>query len=75
MLCQFSRLIYPQDIRAASPDSYMVAVYSPCGKVCDADGNEVAQIKAVGYGLPVSDQAAIRNEGPLEQKQQARPSV
>ena len=63
MLCQFSRLIYPQDIRAASPDSYMVAVYNPCGKVCDADGNEVAQIKAVGYGLPVSGKLRYEMEG------------
>ena len=63
MVCQFSRLIYPQDIRAASPDSYMVAVYKPCERIRDDEGNEIAQIKAVGYGLPVSDKLRYEMAG------------
>lgn len=63
MLCQFSRLIYPHDIRSIAPDSYMVAVYRPCEKMRDGDGNEVSQIKAVGYGLPVSDKLRYEMQG------------
>lgn len=63
MLCQFSRLIYPQDVRAVAPDSYMVVVYNPCETLRDSDGNEVSQIKAVGYGLPVSDKLRYEMQG------------
>lgn len=63
MLCQFSRLIYPQDVRAVAPDSYMVVVYNPCETLRDSDGNEVSQVKAVGYGLPVSDKLRYEMQG------------
>lgn len=63
MLCRFSKLIYPQDMRSVAPDSYMVAVYIPCGRLRDNDGNEVSQFKAVGYGLPVSDKLRFEMQG------------
>lgn len=55
MLCQFSRLVYPQSINMVVPGSYMVAVYTPCEKVHDSSGNIITQIKAVGYSLPTSN--------------------
>ena len=54
MLCQFERLVYPQNNRVVEPGSYMVAVYRPCEKIKDQAGNLLAQIKAVGYGLPTA---------------------
>lgn len=63
MLCRFARLIYPQDVRATSPDSYMVVIYYPCETLRDSDGKEVSQIKAVGYGLPVSDKLRYEMQG------------
>ena len=54
MLCQFERLVFPQNARAVDPGSFMIAVYRPCEKVSDHAGNVVTQIKAVGYGLPIS---------------------
>lgn len=54
MLCQFERPVYPRDITGLGADSYMVMLYRPCEKLVDSSGNVVTQIKAVGYGLPVS---------------------
>lgn len=54
MLCQFERLVFPQNARAVDPGSFMIAVYRPCEKVSDHAGNVITQIKAVGYGLPIS---------------------
>ena len=63
MLCQFSRLIYPQSIAMVSSGSYMVAIYKPCEKVLDSTGNTVSQIKAVGYALPTSEQIQYEMKG------------
>ena len=63
MLCQFSQLIYPHDIRSVAPDSYMVALYHPCEIIHDSDGNKVGQIKAVGYGLPISNKLRYEMQG------------
>ncbi len=54
MLCQFERPVYPKDITGLGADSYMVMLYRPCEKLVDSSGNVVTQVKAVGYGLPVS---------------------
>lgn len=54
MLCQFERLIYPQDSSALLPCSYMVAAYRLCEKACDINGNRITNLKAVGYGLPTA---------------------
>lgn len=54
MLCQFERLVYPQNIRTVDSGSYMVAVYRPCEKIKDHTGNALTQVKAVGYGLPTA---------------------
>lgn len=54
MLCQFERLIYPQNLGLIAPGSYMVAAYRPCEKIIDSSGVLVTQIKAVGYCLPVA---------------------
>ena len=63
MLCQFKRLVYPQSIGALSSGSYMVAVYKPCEKIIDSNGNAVTQIKAVGYALPISEQIQYDMKG------------
>ena len=54
MLCQFERLLFPKDAKAAASGCYMVAIYKPCEIVRDSDGDAVRQIKAVGYFLPTA---------------------
>lgn len=63
MLCQFSRLVYPQSSGNINPGSYMVAIYKPCEKVFDSTGNTLSQIKAVGYALPTSEQIQYDMKG------------
>lgn len=63
MLCQFERLVYPQNIRVVDPGSYMVAVYRPCEKIKDQAGNTLEQIKAVGYGLPIASNMRYEMHG------------
>jgi len=63
MLCEFQRLIYPQSVALTDPGTYMVAMYSPCEKVCDSTGKLVKQIKAVGYCLPLSDKIRYNMQG------------
>ena len=33
MLCQFERLVYPQNTNVIDAASYMVALYRPCEKI------------------------------------------
>ncbi len=54
MLCEFARLIYPTNTQGIGLDSYMVVAYRPCDKIYDLSGKPVYEIKAVGYGLPIS---------------------
>ena len=63
MLCQFSKLVYPQSMAMVGSGSYMVAIYKPCEKVLDSTGNIVSQIKAVGYALPTSEQIRYEMKG------------
>ena len=63
MLCQFERLVYPQNARSVNPGSYMVAIYRPCDKLLDSAGNTVSQIKAVGYCLPTAANLRYNMEG------------
>ena len=63
MICQFERLIYPHDVKVVDPSSYMIAVYRTCEKVQDFVGNEVDQIKAVGYCLPTADNLRYQLNG------------
>lgn len=55
MICSFSQLIYPKDLKEVETGSYMVALYNPCEKVVDGAGMEQKSIKAVGYSLPTAD--------------------
>lgn len=63
MLCQFSRLVYPQSIAMITSGCYMVAIYTACEKVLDSKGNTVNQIKAVGYALPISEHIRYEMRG------------
>lgn len=54
MLCEFEKLIYPQNLAAADTGSYMIALYRPCETIRDSKGGRITQVKAVGYCLPVS---------------------
>lgn len=63
MLCQFERLIYPRDVHNGDMTGYMIAVYRPCEKIRDHAGNVIATIKAVGYGLPVSEKLKFDLKG------------
>ena len=63
MLCAFERLLYPPTLQNLNPDSYMVAIYRALERVPDSSGTNVMQIKAVGYGLPVSDKLRYDLQG------------
>lgn len=54
MLCQFERLLYPKDARVAEMGGYMIALYRPCEKIPDGMGNNMQQVKVVGYCLPIA---------------------
>ena len=63
MLCQFERLIYPQNINAILPSSYMVAAYRPCERILDSSGHRITSFKAVGYCLPTSERIRYEMQG------------
>lgn len=63
MLCQFERLIYPSSSSATDENSFMIALYRPCEKIKDSAGNQVTQVKAVGYCLPVSEKLRYEMQG------------
>lgn len=63
MLCEFERLIYPQNMASMDAGSFMIAVYRPCEKIKDSAGNIVTQVKAVGYGLPTADKLRYELQG------------
>ena len=63
MLCQFERLIYPQNVSSIDAGSFMIAVYRPCENIRDSAGNMVTQVKAVGYCLPISDNLRYELQG------------
>lgn len=63
MLCQFERLIYPQNVSSIDAGSFMIAVYRPCESIKDSAGNTVTQVKAVGYCLPIADNLRYELQG------------
>lgn len=63
MLCQFERLIYPQNVASLDAGSFMIAVYRPCEKIKDSAGNTVTQVKAVGYCLPTAEKLRYELQG------------
>lgn len=63
MLCQFERLIYPNNSAAVDTNSYMIALYRPCEKIRDSAGNMVTQVKAVGYCLPTTGNLRYEMQG------------
>ena len=63
MLCQFERLIYPQNVSSIDASSFMIAVYRPCENIRDSAGNMVTQVKAVGYCLPIADNLRYELQG------------
>ena len=63
MLCQFERLIYPQNVSSIDAGSFMIAVYRPCESIKDSAGNTVTQVKAVGYCLPIADKMRYELQG------------
>ena len=63
LLCQFERLIYPQNVSSIDAGSFMIAVYRPCESIKDSVGNTVTQVKAVGYCLPIADKMRYELQG------------
>ena len=63
MLCQFERLVYPQNTNVIDAASYMVALYRPCEKIKDSSGNTISQVKADGYCLPVANNLRYDMQG------------
>lgn len=62
MICQFKRLIYPRSLSAGEA-GYMIALYEPCEKLYDSAGNQVMEVKAVGYCLPTADNLRYNLKG------------
>lgn len=54
LLCKFEKMIYPPSIDQVDISSYMIALYRPCEKLRDSNGNAITQIKATGYCLPTA---------------------
>ena len=63
MLCQFERMIYPSDVRAVDLTSFMIALYRPCESIKDSSGNNITQVKAIGYCLPTADNLRYEMRG------------
>lgn len=63
MLCQFEKPVYPYDISEIDAGSFMIAMYRPCERIRDSAGNIISQVKAVGYGLPVSKKMRYEMQG------------
>lgn len=63
MLCQFAKLIYPQNIKSITPSSYMVALYRPCENILDKYGHSILNFKAVGYSLPMAEKISYDMKG------------
>ncbi len=63
MLCQFERVIYPSDVKAIDIAGFMIAIYRPCEKLKDSNGNIITQIKAVGYCLPIAEKLRYELRG------------
>lgn len=63
MLCQFGRVIYPPNVGMIDITSFMIAIYHPCENIKDSSGNQINEVKAVGYCLPTSDKLRYEMRG------------
>lgn len=63
MKCKFFRLIYPKSVEEAQQGSYTVALYTPCEKVLDAQGNRLRSLTVVGYYLPMVERMKVNMTG------------
>lgn len=63
MKCIFEKLIYPKVQDSIKHDSYTIAIYKPIEKLKDMYGNEIRQVKVVGYGLPIIHGLKVEMEG------------
>ena len=54
MVCSFKKLIYPKSPQAAEGGGYMIAVYAVHEKLLDTAGNQISEVKVVGYYLPTT---------------------
>lgn len=63
MKCRFSRLLYPKTAEAAQDGSYMIALYTPCETVLDAQGKRLSSIKVVGHYLPTVERVKVDMAG------------
>lgn len=63
MICQFERIVYPQNADNIDTGSFMIVIYHPCEMIKDSAGNTITQIKAVGYCLPVAEKIKYDLQG------------
>lgn len=63
LLCQFEKMVYPCETEDLDASSFMIAMYHPCERIKDSAGNLVSQVKAVGFGLPVSKEMQYDLQG------------
>lgn len=63
LLCRFEKIVYPCKNENIDAGSFMIALYYPCERIKDSAGNLVSQVKAVGFGLPVSKEMQYDLQG------------
>ena len=63
MLCQFERLVYPQNTNVIDTASYMAALSWPCEKIKDSSGNTISKVRAVGYCLSAGNNLRYDMQG------------
>ncbi|MCM1508797.1 MAG: ATP-dependent RecD-like DNA helicase [Ruminococcus flavefaciens] len=63
LLCQFEKIVYPNNTENLDASTFMIAMYSPCERIKDSTGNILSQVKAVGYGLPISKKIQYELQG------------
>lgn len=56
-------MVYPCETEDLDASSFMIAMYHPCERIKDSAGNLVSQVKAVGFGLPVSKEMQYDLQG------------
>ena len=62
MLCSFKRLIYPKNPDADS-SGFMIGIYNIHEKLIDGKGNNITDVKVVGYYLPLVESIQVDMTG------------
>ncbi len=63
MLCTVEKVLYPKTIQNLTASTYMVVLYRALEKIPSNGLKDATQVKAVGYGLPISDKLRYNLQG------------